>query len=125
MGNMIKVKAFLVADDIKKNPQNDKLTIEGVFFVIFAKSLPAIHKSLSVILIFEGESKKYKYELYLKHKGQELKITEVSFTKKDKIHQVINHINNMPLVSEGEYMFEAKLNGRAVARNTVEVKIIK
>ncbi len=119
----METKAFIVADEVVPGAQN-KAVINGVFDVVFAKSFPAMHKSLATFFAFEGKNKKYKYELFLKYKGNRMKITETEFDKNNKQHKVISKINNLPFPNEGEYIFEVDLDKKLVASASIEVRKI-
>lgn len=118
----MKVSAFLIADKVYRSAQTKKLNIEGIFGLIYSEKFPAIHRQLFTVLYFEGRNKKYDYELYLEYKGRKVLISKVSFEKKDKSHAIISDIKNLPVVAPGEYTFEAKLDGRVVAKRSVSVE---
>ena len=125
MLKIMKVRAFLVADDIAVIPKGGKLVIEGVFDVIFSEIFPAKHKSLSTILIFDDEKNEFKYRLFLKHKANRIKIAGTEFTKTEKSHRIISRLNDWVIAGEGEYIFEVELNDKLVASYSVIAKIVK
>ncbi|MHB0977833.1 MAG: DUF6941 family protein [Minisyncoccota bacterium] len=120
----MKVRAFLVADAISITSEGGKLVIEGVFDSIFSKSFPARHKSLSTILIFDDEKKEFEYKLFFKHKNKRIQISETKFTKEKEIHRVISRLKDLIIPEEGEYSFEAELDGKIVASYSIIVKQI-
>lgn len=124
----MRVKAFIVADKIEEGKEK-KTDIFGVFSTINVKSFPSILKEFSVFFNFEDDrtkKKKYKYELFLRYKELNLKILELELIKEknDLGHTVINRIEEMPLMSSGDYELVAKINGKKVAEQIIEIKEI-
>jgi|SRR3989338_859922 len=120
----MRVRAFLVADEIAITSQGSKLVIEGVFDTVFSETFPARHKSLSTILIFDDEKNEFKYELFLKHKSKRIKIAGTEFTKIEKSHRIISRLNDWVITGEGEHIFEAELDNKLVASYPVVAKKI-
>lgn len=111
----MEVRAFVAADAVSVTSKGNKLVIEGVFDTVFSDTFPAQHKSLSTVLIFDDKENKFKYELFLKHKGQRTEVTKAEFTKEKKTHKIISRFKDWVIVDEGEYIFEAELNNKIVA----------
>lgn len=120
----MKINTFLTADKIYTDTSTKKLSIEGIFDIIFAKSLPAFHQELFTITIFEGPNKNYDYHLIFK-KGSTIIMESKSTISKTggKEHNIITRLNNVPLFDEGEYTFEMKLDNQ-IRRRTIDVKKI-
>ncbi|PIP55762.1 MAG: hypothetical protein CO183_01825 [Candidatus Zambryskibacteria bacterium CG_4_9_14_3_um_filter_42_9] len=118
------IRAFLVSDAVAITSEGNKLVIEGIFDTFFSKSFPAQHESLSTVLFFDDEENKFKYELFLRHKAQRIKLAEAEFTKEEHTHKIISRLKNLPIPEEGDYAFEAELNNKIVASYSLLTKKI-
>lgn len=120
----MKIVSFLVADKIYKQPDSQKVNVEGVFDFISSESFPALHKKLFVLTIFEGENKKYNYELTIEYKSKTVAKSETIIDKKGGLsHYVISEFNNLPLIEPGEYIFKVKLDTKTAQKIILTKKI--
>lgn len=118
----MKINNLLVADKIYKDPNTQKLNIEGIFDTVYAKSFPALHKQLFVLTNFSGPNKKYKYHILAKYGSKIVMESELIIDKKiGKEHNIITELNNIPLFEPGEYIFEVELDKQSI-KKSIKIK---
>lgn len=118
----MRVRAFLAADQAAITSEGGKLVIEGIFDTILSENYPSQHKSLTTVLIFDDKKNNFKYELFVRHGDNRIKIAATDFTKENETHRVISKIDSWIIEEEGEYVFEADLNNKTVATYPIIVK---
>ena len=113
--------AMLLCDQVIVDERSKKKTLVGVFDVIYAKSFPAKHSSLSVYARLTDAGGQYKFRMdYVQVKTDNLlvhaDIPPVDITDRLKTHELIMQFPPIDIPVRGEYELRLWANERYISR---------
>jgi hypothetical protein len=113
--------AMLLCDQVIVDERSKKKTLVGLFDIIYAKSFPAKHPSLSVYARLTDAEGQYKFRMdYVQVKTDNLlgraDIPPIDITDRLKTHELVMQFPPIDIPVQGEYEFRLWANDRYVGR---------